>query len=543
MSPRRLGSEAAAVSVLSRSLNSVRLSRLSGVAVLIGFACGSPAFVAAQTSPTPTTQPISGLPDSEQPSAPAATAPPSSEAERNAPAGPTEPILAAQPYWVRATSDRLNVRAMPDTNSLVVVKLERDTVLRAVGQIYTWTIIDPPPGVFSLVSAEYVKETGPGEGEVDVSPDSSLRVRAGSLVAPVNPLESPVQTRLEAGTKLRILGEEDGWYKIEPPAGTRLYVATIYLEQISADEADRLGLKPVGEPLGANAVRGEEPAAAPNQMTEEPAAELESEPEAPVATTQPVTARPAVEAEPRRPALAGPAAGRTSASESEVGRLLNRQDTVDRSGRWGQELILAELRMQMELSKPGDERRWREVLTALEPIGAQRDEPMVAGLANEYVLAIQTDQKAVTETGEPIASAQRETAPPQPTSRPVVDVTQRPVGEAVNQVIIRGAERVTQDVQRERVATTHRAASGRFLPAYSIKIGERGLRYRLVQPVSGKVTAYLELPADLGVEAAELVGKYVGIEGEAFHEAGVKPELVRVTRLTVVDPAGAASKD
>lgn len=148
--------------------------------------------------------------------------------------------LTIHPYWLRVTGDQVHLRSRADLNSLPVARLRRDTVLRTFGRDGDWYRVEPPAGVFSLVSSEFVTREGPDIGIVNTS-SGSLRVRMGSTVFDVDPLLTEVQKLLEPGTRIRVLGEHaDGWYRIAPPEGVYFYIAANYAEPIDADMAAKL---------------------------------------------------------------------------------------------------------------------------------------------------------------------------------------------------------------------------------------------------------------------------------------------------------------
>src|SRR5205085_6799858 len=54
-------------------------------------------------------------------------------------------------------------------------------------------------------------------------------VRTGSEL---NPMKTTVQTKLDAGTDVKIVGEQEEYYKIEPPPGAYLYVQKDFVAPI-----------------------------------------------------------------------------------------------------------------------------------------------------------------------------------------------------------------------------------------------------------------------------------------------------------------------
>lgn len=370
------------------------------------------------------------------PAQPPADAPGSEEALR-----PT-----GQPYWLRVTGDRVNLRSRADKNSVVAAQVDRDMVLQAVGQEYGWHRVRPPAGAFSYVSADYVEQVAPDRGIVAVR-SGQLRVRVGSTVTSVDPLRTEVQMLLPRGAEVRILEREGDWLRIQPPEGVFFYISSDFVEPVSAEVAAQL--------QAASTTR-------------------------PAVTTAPTT----VSALPPPP-------------------------PVNLSGRWGQRLSLVEATIAAEARKPPLEQSWNPVLEQLRPIAAQREEPAVARLAQEWIKSVErrvADQVAFRAAREVTDRGERDRA---------------------------RFEREMEQVRRVRVAATQPgyAASGQLLESPA---AAGAPRYRLVDPVSGEVSAYLELPATAQLVVRDYLGKYVGVRGERAYSEALSANIVRVVSLEIV---------
>ncbi len=216
-------------------------------------------------------------------------------------AGPSAGAQSTQPaaesgrvpfYWLRVTVDRVNLRSRADANSRIVARATRDQVLKAVGREYGWYRIIPPPGVYSIVSADYIEPVGNDRGVVRVV--TTLRVRVGSDIQPRDPLLSEVQVRLPRDAEVHILGRlGDRWLKIAPPKDVYVYVFGDYVERIDEAEARRLmsrGPRPASRPAtGFTTPTVHSPTAAATQP-------VASRPAQPAVNTPPTmpTSRPAV---------------------------------------------------------------------------------------------------------------------------------------------------------------------------------------------------------------------------------------------------------
>lgn len=364
----------------------------------------------------------------------------------------------AQRQWLRVTSDNVNLRSRPDLNSLIVGRVSQGAVLESTGVENGWRVLVPPPGVFSIVAAQFVEMLDSNRGRVNV--DTSLRVRVGSDIQSYDPMLCEVQTHLRRGDEVEIVGRlNPEWLKIKPPTGVYVYIAGEYVTEIPAEEAERLREN--------RTVQESDESAEPTQ-----------------ADVTPVLP-PAV-----------PAAS-----------------AADLSGPWGQKL--AEVQQEIERLGENDdvEPDWDSLTAKLRPIAVQSEEPGVAALAADWLRKIEqqaqddaTSQEATKPaTSEPLRQLQP--APAQP-AKP---------GQAFD-------------------------ATGILRPSFALPVGPHGLRYRLLTPGTGKVTAYIEIPADLGLNINECVEKYVGVKGTPLRLSDPPVTILRVTQLTVLEMKTPARK-
>lgn len=152
------------------------------------------------------------------------------------------------------------VRSLPGDNFYPTTKLDTGAKVIVVGSKNNWLKILPPAGSFSYVQKAFVQVHGDGkQGKAT----SQLIVRAGSSLQPVMWV---TQAKLEKGEPVEILGEEEQYFKIKPPVGAYLYVATDAVKP-----GQQVAVSPTGEvtpvaPAAAPAtpaVAAAEPAPAP----------------------------------------------------------------------------------------------------------------------------------------------------------------------------------------------------------------------------------------------------------------------------------------
>ena len=143
----------------------------------------------------------------------------------------TEPVGV---YRAEVTADRVNVRARPSLQAEVIGQLNRGEQVKVVGEILTlknqekepkilWRLIQLPSRFHVWVYASYVD---PATGEVKAS---KLNVRSGPSFL------HAVVGRVPKGTRLKILGRQGIWLRIQPPEGTYGYVYDAYLRPLEGE--------------------------------------------------------------------------------------------------------------------------------------------------------------------------------------------------------------------------------------------------------------------------------------------------------------------
>jgi uncharacterized protein YgiM (DUF1202 family) len=121
------------------------------------------------------------------------------------------------------------VRSGPGEAWYATQKLPPGTQVTVVGIKFDWLKIMPPDGSFCYVSKLYVDRTG--DGSVGRVTRSDINVRAGS---DLNAMKTTVLCQLLLGDQVKILGEQDEYYKIAPPSGTYFYVDKQFVNPVRA---------------------------------------------------------------------------------------------------------------------------------------------------------------------------------------------------------------------------------------------------------------------------------------------------------------------
>lgn len=121
----------------------------------------------------------------------------------------------------------VQVRSGPGENYYATTKLDKGVAVTVVGIKFEWLKIVPPQGSFSVVAKAFIQKSDDGRtGAVTVD---ALNVRAGSTLTP---LKVTVQCKLDKGAIVQIVGEQDEYYKIVPPAEAYLYVHQKFVEPV-----------------------------------------------------------------------------------------------------------------------------------------------------------------------------------------------------------------------------------------------------------------------------------------------------------------------
>ena len=196
-------------------------------------------------------------------------------------------------------------------------------------------------------------------------------------------------------------------------------------------------------------------------------------------------------------------------------------DSPDLSGPWGQRMTYLLDAIQEEQQKPDMDQDWDPLLTLLKPISEQREEPRVALLAEEWTQKI--NQRTARHTAAKKATELAEQA------------EQRKTDHA------REVEQI-REKQQTRKARPRFDAQGVLRPSFALPTGPYGLRYKIQDPFTDKVAAYIEIPTELGIDIKATAGKYVGVRGKLHKPEGIKVSILRVTELTILDPDARAKQ-
>src|SRR2546421_5145109 len=150
------------------------------------------------------------------------------------------------------TTNAVYIRCGPADSYYPTMKLDKGARVTVVGIKLDWLKIVPPDGSFCYISKAFVDRNGDGTaGKVN---KDAVNVRAGSTL---NGLKVVPLCQLSVGMDVKIVGEQDEYYKITPPEGKAfVYVNKQFVEpdpnaKVEPDKnAGNLVQKPAGDGQG-----------------------------------------------------------------------------------------------------------------------------------------------------------------------------------------------------------------------------------------------------------------------------------------------------
>jgi hypothetical protein len=389
----------------------------------------------------------------------------------------------------------VSVRSGPNENYYPTGKLDKGARVKVVGIRFNWLKIEPPEGSFSYIGRAFVDRHGDGKaGKVN----NTANIRAGSSM---NPMKTTIQTKLVAGADVKILGEEDEYYKIEPPAGAYLYVSQQFVRPIgpadgiaAAEGAASAGAAPAASDAQANAGASTDPSNASkpaqsdvdaaNRRTAEALAAIPGtpSPSAAGAATQPgITDQQATQ-----PATA------VSASDEKFEAL---------------EAEFAEASRKPVLDQP------------------------IADFVARYQQASQDDR--LPESLKRIADARLAALKVRDEAKTQLLATRKSQDEMKqrNQALVAERQELAERIKETQV--DFYTAVGTLRPS-SLQQGPQGtILYRLTDPDTGRTLVYLR-SADK-TQLSGLLNQFVGVRGELRKDALLRLNVIQPTEAKAVD--------
>ena len=159
---------------------------------------------------------------------------------------PAQGLETAKQQWLGlVNAGAVYVRSAASEDAYPVMKLEKGAQVKVVGMKFKWLKILPPEGTFAYVPQAYIQRRN--DGKVGRATREIIAKVGSSLTQQkTNPM-----AKIEQEQDVQILGEEDEYYKIQPPEGSYLYI-----NQQFVDPYKPVGAPETVEPKSGNTIAG-----------------------------------------------------------------------------------------------------------------------------------------------------------------------------------------------------------------------------------------------------------------------------------------------
>ncbi|MGA3067236.1 MAG: hypothetical protein ABSF29_10360 [Tepidisphaeraceae bacterium] len=375
------------------------------------------------------------------------------------------------------------VRSGPGEGYYATQKLEKGATVTVVGIKFDWLKIVPPEGSFSYVGSVFVDRSG--DGSVGRVNRNDVNVRCGSLL---NEMKTTVQTHLNAGDEVQIIGKDDEYLKIKPPQDSYLYVSKEFVDPVRA-----LGGSDASAPL----------------MTETPTTQA-----SPLASAAPTP--PAAPVNPNAPSIDNSAVGTATPPAATT------QPAVASAAPTTQPVAVVQ---------PSAEDLFGQYEAEFDAASQQPlADQNIGKMTSEYQSIAKAD--GLSDTLRTVVAFRIETLQVRAQSQAKLLEARKMEAAAAQKELALQAE---QQELSERLKATDVAiytAVGTLQPS-SLQLGGATL-YRLTDPATGRTVIYLRT-AD--TTAAGLMGQFVGVKGDASTDPQLSLQVIEPTAIEIVDPA------
>jgi uncharacterized protein YgiM (DUF1202 family) len=431
---------------------------------------------------------------------------PAQESGSEAPAPAPEVPNAKFNVFGEVTGNNVYVRSGPSDSYYPTTKLNKGSRVKVVGEKFNYLKIEPPPGSFSYVGKAYVERRGDGGiGRVT----TAANVRTGS---DLNSMKTTVQTKLETGTDVKILGEQEEYYKIEPPPGAYLYVGKDFV--LPKERIPDQGI--------ASAEGQEQGRPQPTEATEQ---QTETAPDPSGAGG----------------AIADIATGEGSEAEQPAGQdplaVAPTTDKAPAATETAEGQPATPARTERAATRPTDsqpvsaEARFEQLQGEFE---AASQQPVIGQPIDDLLTRYQTlvQDEALPESLKRIADARINALKVRKQTRDEFAAVRKTQDEMDTRRKALQAERQELEEQIRATQVEFFAAVGTLRPS-SLQNGPRGTTlYRLTDPESGRTLVYIR---SKDPQITALLNQFVGVKGEMVPDP--------LLRMRVITPSEAKSVD
>jgi SH3-like domain-containing protein len=384
------------------------------------------------------------------------------------------------------------VRSGPGENYYATQQLAKGQTVTVVGIKFDWLKIVPPDGSYSYVGSVFVDRSG--DGSVGKINRNDVNVRAGSSL---NAMKTTVQTRLNSGDQVQILGKEDEYLKIKPPADAYLYISKQFVDPV--------------RPLKDGA---QDASATSDSSTTQPSSTLAAAPAAAAPAAAVAAAAPIIGASSDVITTQTPTApAPTTQPSSTVAAAATTQPTVAAGPPPSSEELFGKFENEYAVMtvQPLADQKIQPLITEYQSIEKAGD--LSDTLKSVVQLRIATLQERVDSQNKLLQARAIEKANSEKELALVAE--QQELAERVKQTEV--------DIY---------TAVGTLEPS-SLQLGGATL-YRLTDPATGRTVVYLR-SSDQSV--AGMMGQFVGVKGEATTDPQLALKVISPTDLEQVDPA------
>lgn len=390
------------------------------------------------------------------------------------------------------TADNVYVRSGASESDYPVIKLNKGDIVIAVGRKFDWVKILPPENTYCLVGKAWVEKRGDG---------SIGRVREGSnnvnvrIASNLNNMITKVAMQLHSGADVKILGEQDEYFKIAPPAGTFMWVHQKFVEPVKRVEVINNNGQLEVRPLDPNKT----PPAQANASTPTPPIPDTASTVATPNNTTPLTVHQ-TPTENTTPSIgsSSPAAPTTAPAQTAVTSAEKEFDAL-------------EARFN-ELSKlPLEQQPVDELLSGYEKLVADKQLPeSMLRMAEFRLKGLKIRKEALVQYEETKKLRDR-------------------LAEQTKPLEAEGSE-ITQRLEENRIRQF--TAVGTLRPS-ALPFGGKTL-YRLTDPATGRTVVYVNSDDP---EVLKLEGLFIGIRGEVTEDPVRRIKFIRPNEVQQVDPS------
>lgn len=408
------------------------------------------------------------------------------------------------------------VRCGPGDNYYATMKMDKGAKVKVVGAKFDWLKVVPPDGSFCYVARLYVDRRG--DGSVGRVNKDSINVRAGSAISP---LKIGILCELNQGEDVEILGEEQEYFKIKPPAKAYLYINKKFVEpdpdakpEVQVAKADPPKIDPAAK-SGADVTGGADfPGEAPKVDPSKP----EVKPADPV--------KPDTTTDGSKPESVKPEATGTTPDPS-----LDASLPTDPSLK-NEAVKPAPTKVEPKIDAPPEsaEAAFDKAESAFLAV---KDQPLEKQPVDEILKQFELVSKnnALPESMRRVADSRVATLKARASAQ--TELLKLRHGDTDLKQRQMALEAEQQELQKRIAENTVKVytAVGTLQPS-SLQQGSVTL-YRITDPATGRTVCYLR---SNDAATIKLLGQFVGVRGAMQEEARLGAKVITPTELTACDP-------